>query len=266
MDRCRCSPMTRSAPSTPLFSRPVDVAASGPTPQTFQVYARGLDPDRTDVVAQLVAGPADGRVVAKTSSLSTAGRLGFSGTAIPDKDLLLVGFSAGSSAFGFLNGQKWGLMHTPGGVVAEPPAVMANSPGGPSGPNSSPAVLCRPPPPRPPICRTGLRKRAAWTPSCCAPTRPWVSLTELADGRPQGLGLGLAATGSSAPARTRPPFRTHFLPACSPGRRRPAAARSERRRLASARSQAAAGRPRRARSRWAPPPSWRGLMGWGGSR
>ena len=128
-------------PADSLFSRPVDVAASGPTPQTFQVYARGLDPDRTDVVAQLVAGPADGRVVAKTSSLSTAGRLGFSGTAIADKDLLLVGFSAGSSAFGFLNGQKWGLMHTPGGVVAEPPAVMANSSGGPSGPNSSPAVV-----------------------------------------------------------------------------------------------------------------------------
>ena len=114
-----------------LFARPADIAASGPAPQNFQVYARDLDPARDEVIAQLVSGPerGDGRVLIKTSSVSntTTGRSGFSGVAVADNDLFLVGLSADPSAFTFLNSQKWGLMHTAGGLAPEP---VLGQPGG----------------------------------------------------------------------------------------------------------------------------------------
>ena len=112
-----------------LFARPADIAP-GPTPQTFQVYTRSLDPDRADVVARLVSGSGDGRVLAQISSLSTTGRPAFSGSPVADRDPLVVGVSADASAFTFLNGQKWGLMHTTAGLALEPPNVV-QTPGGP---------------------------------------------------------------------------------------------------------------------------------------
>ena len=115
-----------------VFARPADIAASGPAPQIFQVYARNLDPARADVVAALVSGAerGEGRVLAKASSLSTTGSSDFSGVAVADKDLFLVGFSADSAAFSFLNAQKWGVMHTAGGVEAETAPMMMGR-GGP---------------------------------------------------------------------------------------------------------------------------------------
>ena len=135
-----------------LFARPADVAASGPAPQTFQVYARDLDPARSNVVAAFVSGEerGDGPELARASSLSTTGHSDFSGVAVADKDLFLVGFSADSSAFGFLNGQKWGLMHTAGGVQSDAvpapqrPGTAMTAPGQVGNPSSVQAVAAAP--------------------------------------------------------------------------------------------------------------------------
>ena len=158
-----------------LFARPADVAASGPAPQIFQVYVRNSDPARADVVAQLVsgAGRGGGRVLAKANSLSTTGHSDFSGLAVADKDLLLVGFSADTSAFTFLNGQKWGLMHTVGGLAFRDNLPASRRPAHSRLDNGAIRPVFRPSPPRPPNCPTGPPATAAWTPSCCEPTPRW---------------------------------------------------------------------------------------------
>ncbi|MBV9852602.1 MAG: hypothetical protein JO250_23325 [Armatimonadetes bacterium] len=118
-----------------LFARPADVAVSGPAPQAFQLYTRSLDPARFDVVAQLISGAerGDGRVLAKISS--SADPRSFSGLAVGDKDLFLVGFSADPAAFTYLNGQKWGLMHTAASVAPEATITVGARIGG--GPNAT---------------------------------------------------------------------------------------------------------------------------------
>jgi len=99
-----------------LFGRPVTVAAGG-APQSFQLYARGLNPGIDSVTVQLVEGRkrGDGRTLAQANSQDTKTSQAITGNAVGESDLLLVGFGGDPGAFTPLNGRQFGLAHQAGG-------------------------------------------------------------------------------------------------------------------------------------------------------
>lgn len=113
-----------------VFTRPVTIASGQAAPQSFTVYARGLNPSRDDLVAQLADGSerGDGRVLAQaTSGASNANASAFTGVPLSEQDVFLVAISADPAAFTFLNGQKMGLSHAPDGAISA--SAQALTPG-----------------------------------------------------------------------------------------------------------------------------------------
>lgn len=113
-----------------LFGRPVTLSAT-PNPQSFQLYTRGLDASRDNVTVQFAEGQerGDGHILAQANSQDTKTSRAISGTPVPDNDLLLVGFGGDPSAFTYLNGQQFGLMHTPGGLKPAANVPPPSAPG-----------------------------------------------------------------------------------------------------------------------------------------
>ena len=216
--------MMRWVTSVSVFARPADVAASGPAPQTFQVYARDLDPARADAVAELVSGPerGDGRGAGKGVFAVHDGaerllrRRRCRQRFIPGRLLRRLLRHRAS-----LNAQKVGpdahdraawksdaLPFTPGSRYDGVPQTV---PGQPASPASVQAVAAAPAETAGQarrLRRRGRRSSPRLMPRWTRSPRPRRT--------PSRRGSPPAVTSSSAAARTPRPSATPSTPACSP--------------------------------------------------
>lgn len=110
-----------------LFAHPVSVPSGS---QSVMVYARGINPGQDSVAVQFAEGRerGDGRVLVQTTNLPTNTMPTVTGTPISQTDVFLVGFGGDPGAFSFLNGQKFGLMHQPGGVAEDITSITGLAP------------------------------------------------------------------------------------------------------------------------------------------